>query len=136
KPEELQKQIDGLYQQAQHAIERNAEAPQSPPRPPYREDYREQRRSNGGGRDDTRYNRGGNGGGNGDRGGSGQRNGGSMTESQRRAILAIGRRGNIDVDYECREIIGEEFDDLSVRQASELIDHLKSITSPGNGRGR
>jgi hypothetical protein len=58
-----------------------------------------------------------------------------MTESQRRAILAMARRGNLDVDYECRQIIGEELDYLSVRQASELIDHLKSITLAGNGRG-
>lgn len=41
---------------------------------------------------------------------------------------------NQDVDYECREIIGAEFDDLTLRQASELIDHLKA-TQPANGRG-
>ena len=57
-----------------------------------------------------------------------------MTDSQRRAILAIAKRANADVDYECREIIGAEFDDLTLRQASELIDHLKA-TQPANGRG-
>jgi hypothetical protein len=29
------------------------------------------------------------------------------------------------VDYECRERFATAFNDLSIRQASDLIDHLK-----------
>jgi hypothetical protein len=56
-----------------------------------------------------------------------------MTESQRRAIDAIARRLNIDPNLEARDIIGSELDTLSIRQASELIDHMKSIEPAGNG---
>ena len=92
KPEELQRQIDGLYQQAQNAISRNIGSP-DPASPT-----------------------------NGDRG-NGRRptNGNAMTASQRRAILSIADRNKIDVDYECRQLIGVEFDRLSVRQASDFI---------------
>ena len=57
-----------------------------------------------------------------------------MTESQRKAILAIARRVNVDPGYEADQIIGASLDDLNVRQASDLIDHLKSF-APGD-RGR
>ena len=57
-----------------------------------------------------------------------------MTASQRRAILAIAKRGDINLDAECCDFIGEEFDRLSLRQASELIDHLKDSQPAGNGR--
>ena len=57
-----------------------------------------------------------------------------MTDSQRRAILAIAKRGDINLDAECRDFIGEEFDRLSLRQASDLIDHLKGSQPAGNGR--
>ena len=49
----------------------------------------------------------------------------SMTASQRRAILAIAKRWEIKVDYECHERFATAFNDLSIRQASDLIDHLK-----------
>lgn len=51
-----------------------------------------------------------------------------MTASQRRAVLAIAKRWDINVDYECRERIATEFDKLCVREASDLIDHLKMST--------
>ncbi|MGA2497803.1 MAG: hypothetical protein ABSH20_08685 [Tepidisphaeraceae bacterium] len=41
---------------------------------------------------------------------------------------------NVDPAIEAREVIGAELDDLTLRQASELIDHLKSL-QPANGRG-
>jgi hypothetical protein len=50
----------------------------------------------------------------------------AMTASQRRAVLAIAKRWDINVDYECRERFATPFDDLSIREASDLIDHLKN----------
>ena len=55
-----------------------------------------------------------------------------MTESQRKAIHAIAGRLNIDADAESRDIIGEDLNHLTIRQASELIDHLKSLQPAGN----
>jgi hypothetical protein len=130
KPEELQAQIDNLYQQAQSALERQvkntgeangAHPRNNPTRPPARANQPRNRSS-------------GNGNGNGNNNSHARSNGGgSMTESQRRAIDAIARRLNVDPDLEAREIIGSELDTLSIRQASELIDHLKSIEPAGNG---
>jgi hypothetical protein len=107
RPEELQKQIDGLYQQANQALTRQSGAPQPPKSPPPA---------------------------NGDRAGrrDGHTNGSSMTASQRRAILVIAERSNLDLEFVCREIIGAAFDELTIRQASELIDHLKSQRQPAN----
>lgn len=68
--------------------------------------------------------------------GNGHTNGGVMTASQRRAILAIARRMNVDPEYEAKQIVGDNLDDLSLKQASELIDHLKGLQPAGNGRGR
>ena len=59
-----------------------------------------------------------------------------MTSSQRRAILAIVKRWDINLDAECRDVIGEEFERLSVRQASELIDHLKASEPTGRHDNR
>ena len=144
KPEEMQRQIDGLFQQAQDAIDRNAAAHQ----PAAQHAVRGQNRGvngdthgsrpadRGGEHDNGRHGRNGSAApnGNGSRGGGGNGNGGGMTDSQRRAILAIAKRANADVDYECREMLGAEFENLTLRQASELIDHLKG-TQPTNGRG-
>ena len=55
-----------------------------------------------------------------------------MTESQRKAIHAIAGRLNIDAEAEARDIIGEDLNHLTIRQASELIDHLKSLQPAGN----
>jgi hypothetical protein len=105
KPDELQKQIDGLYQQAQNALDRHVGAPEPTRQPP-----REQRETS---------NNGGNG-----RAANG--NGTKMTASQRRAIEAIADRLGLNPRSEARRIIGAEFETLSVRQASELIDRLKA----------
>ena len=67
--------------------------------------------------------------------GHGNGNGNTATDSQRRAIDAIARRMNADPALEAREVIGAVLDDLTLRQASALIDHLKSI-QPANGNGR
>jgi hypothetical protein len=58
-----------------------------------------------------------------------------MTASQRRAILAIAKRWDINVEYECRERFATALDELSVRQASDLIDHLKN-SQPGSSTRR
>lgn len=119
RPQELQEQVANLYAQAEQALDRRAghlDAVNAPPRP-----Y--PARSNG-------YR---NGNGNGNRGRT-HDNGGGMTVSQRRAILAIARRANINPDYEAQQIIGIPLDQMSIQQASELIDHLKSLSPAGNER--
>ena len=136
KPDELQQQIAGLYNQAESALER--QAAQLSPAEPLRTNGA---RTNGSQRNYERQNgnRGyanrsarTNGNGGGYSGGAGH-----MTDSQRRAIDAIARRVNADAVYEAREITGAELEDLTVRQASDLIDHLKSLESiAGNGNGR
>jgi hypothetical protein len=57
-----------------------------------------------------------------------------MTDSQRRAILAIAKRWEINLEHVCRNQFGCVLDQLSLRQASELIDHLKASQPAGNGR--
>jgi hypothetical protein len=117
KPEELQKQIGGLYSQAQSALDCQANALGDPQ--PRRNGHHSQR-TNG-----DRHN------------GHDDRRNASMTASQRRAILAIVKRWDVNLDTECREYIGEQFEKLSISQASELIDHLKDqepATHRPNGR--
>jgi hypothetical protein len=135
KPDELQQQIAGLYNQAESALERQA-AQLSPAEPPRTNGAR----TNGSQRNYERQN--------GNRGyanrsartngnGGGYSGGGRMTDSQSRAIDAIARRVNADAAYEAREITGADLEDLTVRQASDLIDHLKSLEpTTGNGNGR
>ncbi len=119
RPLELQEQVANLYAQAEQALDRKATQPDavSGPHRPY------PARSNG-------YR---NGNGHGNRGRP-NGNGGGMSVSQRRAILAIARRANIDPDYEAQQIIGIPLDQMSIQQASELIDHLKSLAPAGNER--
>jgi hypothetical protein len=120
RPDELQREVANLYAQAEQAMDRQAGRPEPQASPA--------RRSPAAGRADYR-----NGSGNGNRSnGNGSGNGGGMTDSQRRAILAIARRAGADAMYEAEQIIGTPLDDLTVRQASELIDHLKSL-APANG---
>jgi phosphoribosylaminoimidazole carboxylase (NCAIR synthetase) len=57
-----------------------------------------------------------------------------MTASQRCAIEAIADRLGINARSEARDIIGAEFETLTVRQASELIDHLKAQQQPATTR--
>ena len=141
KPDELQQQIAGLYSEAEAALERQAEK-LTPARQPNRTNgssngngngHRYSGRSNGynGGYNGRREN------GTANDNGNGVRRGGNApaTASQRRAIDAIATRVNADPQVEAREIIGTELDDLSLRQASDLIDHLKGLETTGNGNG-
>jgi CO/xanthine dehydrogenase Mo-binding subunit len=63
---------------------------------------------------------------------------GQMTASQRRAIDAIARRSGIDPAAEARRLLGLELEELGIRQASQLIDHLNQLAAPAgrNGGGR
>jgi hypothetical protein len=134
KPDELQQQIAGLYSEAEAALERQAEK-LTPVQQPNRTNgigngHRYNGRTNG---NNGGYVNGRNTNGN----GNGARRGGNApaTTSQRRAIDAIAARVNADPQVEAREIIGTELDDLSLRQASDLIDHLKGLETTGNGNG-
>jgi len=102
RPDQLQKQIEGLYAQAHHALDgqmnRHSEPANPAPRPASRNSS-----ANGNGR-----------------------NSAPMTASQRRAILAIATRWEFDPDQESRERFGTDLDHRSISEASKLIDHLKN----------
>lgn len=134
KPEELQKTVGDLYAQAQDALERQASNMTTPDRNDGHPDDRPTTRSYRDDRDPSRG-RQTNGRSNGRRNG-GNGNGGRMTDSQRRAILAIADRIRTDARAECRDIMGDDLDDLTLRQASEFIDHLKGLSPAGNGHDR
>ncbi len=57
---------------------------------------------------------------------------GSMTASQRKAIEAIANTLGICPIEEARHELGLNLDELTVRQASRLIDHLKSLQPSRN----
>lgn len=127
RPEELQAQVANLYAQAEAALEQQAvgmSQPEAPPRAGYGD--RRPARNNGsparGGGYGNDYRR-------------SNGNGGGMTDSQRRAIDAIARRLNIDPALEARDVLGSDLEQLTVRQASEFIDHLKAMQPSGNGNG-
>ena len=111
KPVELQRQIHGLYDQARQALDTQTQAPAASR--PAADRSQQLARDNG-------HN-----GANGSNG-SGSRASSPMTASQRRAITSIASRMGIDADEEARQTIGVQFEQLTLRQASELIDHLKA----------
>jgi len=125
KPAELQQQVDQLYRQAQEALDRQvSHVAAATPAP----------RTTAGPRPRTTPN--GNGHANGNGHTNGRSTGGGMTASQRKAILAIAERLGVDASQEAYDLLGTELDDLAIRQASELIDHLKGMTPAGrNGNG-
>ena len=128
KPDELQQQIDALYEQAEQAIDRQVSPPSSRPdssRFAHSHDtLRAEPRGNGNGRRPANV--------------PARRNGNvaPMTASQRRAILVIAERLGIDARQEAVDVVGSELDRLDIRQASELIDHLKSQEPATNGGAR
>ena len=114
KPDELHRQVANLYAQAESALDR--QSGQSPVR-------------------EAAHGENGNGRRNGTNGSHARPSNGTrrpakndalMTDSQKRALISIAERNNVNLDLEAREIIGAEFDQLTLRQASQLIDHLKS----------
>ncbi|MBI1338357.1 MAG: hypothetical protein GC164_15550 [Phycisphaera sp.] len=126
RPDELQAQIDALYEQAEQALSRQAEKSSNTPAPSTQRqtDYTER-----GDRSDRRYSRP-------DttrRPSSNGRNGHdrstAMTRSQRRAIESIARRLGLEPEAEVDQEFGWVFNDLTLREASKVIDHLKGLQS-------
>ena len=137
KPQELQEKITYLYREAEEALDKQArEASGSPTRS---SSSSSGNNSNGNGHRSESSNGNSRPHANGHRNGNGnERNGHGMTTAQRRAIQSIGQRMGVDVIQECRHELGAELDQLSVKQASRFIDHLKSLEQPvgQNGGGR
>ena len=127
KPEELQQQIDDLYAQAEQAIQRQVQSYAGPTAGQPRPANGPARPRNGAttpARLSTRSN--------------GHDNGRSTpagaTESQRRAIDAIAQRLDLDAVAEVQQEFGLDLDRLTIRQASQVIDHLKALSPrPRNG---
>jgi hypothetical protein len=107
-PDQLQEQIDGLYQEAETALDRRISMPEP------------QKHLNGSGNGHAVP-------GEGSQGANGSAKSTAMTESQGRAIRAIARRLNLDPAAECTKVFGWTLECLTVREASQLIDHLKSL---------
>ena len=63
--------------------------------------------------------------------GNGQR---AATASQVRAIRAIAQRLGLDADAAALEVVGVHLDDVTLPQASQLIDELKSRQTTGGAR--
>jgi hypothetical protein len=108
KPPQFQEQIAQLYDQARQALEKQMQPPSQPPQPQPNGDATPSPGDNG------------------------QARPARMAASQRRAISGIARRLNIDPASEGRKLIGVDGDTLSVRQASQLIDHLQGLETAGN----
>jgi hypothetical protein len=130
RPEALQAQIDSLYEQADTALAFRS-LPSVPPQRHYPTDVQPQPGLCG----PIAV---GNGAGGEARTGAAAKNVGSngnakgvcrMTKSQRRAISVIASAMGIDPHREARDVVGVELDQLSIRQASQLIDHLKALSS-------
>ena len=122
RPDDLQRQIGDLYQQAEHAMIRKA----SQPAPASGQSQAAATPGdNGNGRN------GGNGSGGNGQGGNGRV--APMTQSQLRAIHAIAKRLGMDPADECTRQFGWDLNRLSIRDASTIIDHLKSL-QPAGGR--
>ena len=124
RPDELQAQIADLYAQANHALDKQAGQATAP---------RTAARTNGNGTNG--YARNGTNGANGRANGNGHSSGDGMTSSQRRAIESICRRANLNPDREAQALHGVDFESLTIRQASVLIDHIKDQAPATNGRG-
>lgn len=121
KPAELQEKVGYLYAEAEAALEQQANGGNSAGEP--RRSSAQRSNGNGNGRSSRS---------------GGASGGGTMTASQRRAIEAICRRLGIDAVEELHHEFGLNLDDLTVREASKAIDHLKSLDQPAgrNGGGR
>ena len=108
RPEELQQQIAALYSQAEAALARQAGQGSAPAPPQPRRPV--------------------------PAGHNGDARPVPATASQQRAIQAICRRLGTDPEYEAQQLFGMSFAELSVKQASQLIDGLKAAESAPAGR--
>ncbi len=113
RPRELQGAIDELYEQAELALEQQARSD--------RRDRDSEPRRNGSPNGSQRNDH--------DRR---QNAGGNMTNSQAKAIHAIAKRLDLDPAQEAHHEFGIDLDRMSVREASQFIDHLKSLQASGN----
>ena len=116
RPKDLQIEILRLFQQAEAALELQATTTGSPATPGTDRAHAGNgsttaATSAGNGRTTTR----------------------AATAAQRKAIDAIARRLGLDVAVECRDELGVELEDLDIKNASALIDHLKALQ--GNIQG-
>jgi len=117
KPAELQQQVEGLYRQAQEALDRQTGAVAAAPsasRPSVGTSMRPTPNGHANGNGHT----------------NGRATGGGMTASQRKAIISIAQRLETNPSPKALELFGTEFDALTIRQASQLIDDLKSRQTP------
>ncbi|MCL2647939.1 MAG: hypothetical protein FWD61_13150 [Phycisphaerales bacterium] len=124
KPGELQAQIDGLYAQAEDAINRQVKTQAAGAAPDRRNPINGNGHANG------------NGYANGNGRTNGNHHGGGVTKSQARAIESIADRAGLDPSQEAHDLFGVSLDELTIKQASELIDHLKSQAPAQNGHAR
>jgi len=109
RPGDLRQQIDHLYAEAEAALDRQtADEPDDPARGVPTHNGNGNGRS-GNGNTSTRL---------------------TASRAQRRAIRAIARDVGVDPTEACRAECGVEVDDLDMRQASQLIDHLRSLADP------
>lgn len=130
RPDELQGRINELYEQAEVAVERQLrlQAAQQPPEladgsVSVNDGGRAPARTTGSAPNDVHAN-------------AGRSNGqpaAPMTQSQERAIQAIAKRAEVDASTECRKVFGWDLAKLTLRQASEYIDHLKVLQPSGSG---
>mgnify|MGYP006969536442 FL=1 len=115
RPEELQEKIQKLYQMAEDALDRQS-GPATPDQPAARrQGYSGQPQNPRNGR-------------------SGRPS--TMTQSQKRAIEALGRRLGLDPAIESQEVLGVNYGELSIRQASDLITHLRTQENATSGVSR
>ena len=131
RPDELQAQIDGLYAQAEDAINRRVKAHAAEAMPTSIAG-----RINGEGHRSPVNGNGYTANGNGRAAGNGHHNRGGVTKSQARAIESIADRAGLDPSQEAHDLFGVSLDELTIKQASELIDHLKSQAPAQNGHAR
>jgi hypothetical protein len=125
RPAELQDQIAALYEQAQQALDNAASDTTQLPKPvangqvsssPHNGHRAHTTQPN------SRHN--------GNRHTSRMAGGPPLTASQQRAIFAIAGRLGLDADEVCGDEVGCKVDQLTIGQASQLIDLLKSLDAP------
>ena len=133
KPEQLAQQIAGLYAQAETAIDRQVKAYAAATTPASETFPQTPERTNG---NVERYRRIGTHGYDQHHHDNGSRHTVSMTPSQRRVIHAIAERAGLDATQEAHDIFGVVLDDLTLKQASELISAMKYQTPANNGTSR
>jgi hypothetical protein len=114
RPDELQRQIERLYGEAETALKRQAARPSSATA----SDIPSHKASDPAPRNSPRPPR---------TDGDAETADPPMTSSQIRAIHAIARRLGIDPVTECASVLDRRLEALTIREASRLIDHLQSL---------